>query len=1450
MQKLKHILRWTVGIFIAFYLLLSLAVNIPFVQTWLAGKAGDALSSRLGATASVGRIQLGFNCRVIIDDISLCDQQGAPMLQVSRLGGKIKLWEFLERRVSLGSVQLFGMRARLYQQTPESKPNFWFVVDAFSSNDTAGTTNLNLRIGQILIRRTNVTWDQRWREPTPGQLNTGHISLQNLSLTAELNTLTNDSLDVELRRFSVSERESGIAVQSLTLFLTAGRQGLSLKDFNLTLPHSTLSVPALSCDYNFSTRHINNINIDAQGELTTQDFIPVSPALKQFVDKISFTLQAAGPFDNIRISRLKANDTMLSANVELQAYLFGLSGGLSNTVCETTFSPSSVSLQPLSETLNAPVLEKLGDIELQGSLRVGRQAAAADMYFSTVYGGASLRTVVNGDGEIEAELSTEGLHLGHFLDKEQLGEVAMDVKANGHLRDDLKVSGNIASFEFRDYTYHNTQINGIIHKGQSYEGELQLHDANISLHGTAKIDPTQNAFALKALVEDFSPNALHLTGRFPDTRFSGSLMADVRGNVRDSLDGTLHVDGFTMSTGDLVYRPGDIHVSARHHDAGQQFTVISPFLEAQLAGEFTPKNLVSDFMRLLVWHVPTLIPSHFQGGDRAEDCSFTLKLYNTQPFRQLLGMNVDIDSPLIVEGAMDTETYTLSLTADIPHLRYSGEDLRDVSLRLESYRPYLLSSVRLKRLMKGAYVDFSFEATGQDDQLTTKFYWDNNRSPSLRGDVSIVSRFRKDELGKYYTEAHILPSDIVAADSLWHVSPGSLSFYDGTLTVDSLKVRSGDHLLSVRGRASRESADTLRARLEGVSLENIFSLVNFHAVELSGEATGDVYLHSLFGKPYMDAYLRVPRFALNGGVLGNLDIHGNWGQRDYSIFLDAVIRDTLSQARSYVQGYVTPKQDVPYHGLDLTIQADHLNIYFLNKYTGAIFDEMRGNASGTARLFGPFKQLNIEGGLLVHEGSMGIPYLGVRYHVEGDSVNLSPGSILFTGVQIYDPQGAPGKPGHRATLDGKLRHSHFSNLKYDITLSSENLLAYNFKDFDDLPFCGTVYATGEVSISGSPGQVNINVKARPQQGTTLTYDYSTPDNVPQNAFVTYVDRHRQEETPEAAERPGEPLPENDIHINLDLDIDDRSTMNLIMDSRSGDMISVNGSGHMLARYYNKGDFQLFGTYRIERGTYDLSLQEVIRKNFSLTEGGTIVFTGEPLGADLNVQASHTVSGVSLNDISARSTFSNTSARVNCLMNISGKASQPYVTFDFDVLNVNEDEKQMVRSLISTDEERNMQVIYLLGIGRFYTYDYSNESQSQGSTAMNSLLSSTLSGQLNQMFSNMIHNSNWSFGTNLNTGTTGWSDLDVEGMLQGSLLNNRLLINGNFGYRDNPANSSNFIGDFDAQYHLTRSGSVSLKAYNKTNDRYFTKTSLTTQGVGILLKKDFSSLRDLLIRRSR
>ena len=165
------------------------------------------------------------------------------------------------------------------------------------------------------------------------------------------------------------------------------------------------------------------------------------------------------------------------------------------------------------------------------------------------------------------------------------------------------------------------------------------------------------------------------------------------------------------------------------------------------------------------------------------------------------------------------------------------------------------------------------------------------------------------------------------------------------------------------------------------------------------------------------------------------------------------------------------------------------------------------------------------------------------------------------------------------------------------------------------------------------------------------------------------------------------------------------------------------------------------------------------------------------------------------------------------------------------------------------------MLYLLAVGRFYAQnnnnaDGSTPQYSQTSLAMQSFLSGTISQQINTVLSNVINNNNWNFGANISTGTEGFNNAEYEGLLSGRLLNNRLLINGQFGYRDNDNATTSFIGDFDIKYLLFPNGNLAINVYNKTNDRYFTRNSLNTQGLGIIMKKDFKRISDLFFWRKR
>ena len=116
---------------------------------------------------------------------------------------------------------------------------------------------------------------------------------------------------------------------------------------------------------------------------------------------------------------------------------------------------------------------------------------------------------------------------------------------------------------------------------------------------------------------------------------------------------------------------------------------------------------------------------------------------------------------------------------------------------------------------------------------------------------------------------------------------------------------------------------------------------------------------------------------------------------------------------------------------------------------------------------------------------------------------------------------------------------------------------------------------------------------------------------------------------------------------------------------------------------------------IDQGMYKLSMQEVIRKDFTLKSGGTVTFSGDPYQANLDLQAVYTVNSASLSDLVVDPSRNQGTVKVNCLMNLTGNLSNPDIKFDLELPTVSEEDRELVRSATSTEEQMNTQIIYLL-----------------------------------------------------------------------------------------------------------------------------------------------------------
>lgn len=519
----------------------------------------------------------------------------------------------------------------------------------------------------------------------------------------------------------------------------------------------------------------------------------------------------------------------------------------------------------------------------------------------------------------------------------------------------------------------------------------------------------------------------------------------------------------------------------------------------------------------------------------------------------------------------------------------------------------------------------------------------------------------------------------------------------------------------------------------------------------------------------------------------------------------------------------------------------------MESFCGSFMDNIDASAFGKVHVVGDLSQINLIGNITA-SGTMHMKQLGTDYHFSNLRAHAIPDDILLQGDTIYD------KNKHIAVVTGGIHHKHLTKLSYDLDIKAHNFMGYDTHEFGDNTFYGTIYATGDVGIHGKSGETIIDINATPEPGSIFVYNVASPDAISDKSFIHWHDVTPEWEKPfyketQSSNDDDDDIP-SDMHINFLVNTNPNLTLKLMMDNQTGDYISLNGNGVIKANYFNKGAFEMFGNYIVDHGVYKLTIQNIIKKDFEFMPGGTISFGGNPYSAPLNLKAKYILNGVPLSDLNIGRSFSSNNIRVDCLMNIKGTPSAPSVDFAMDLPTVNSDAKQMIYSLINSQEEMNQQVLYLLGVGRFFAQTKNNQAsedaaqQSQTSLAMQSILSGTISQQLNTVLSSFVNNNKWNFGANISTGDEGFNNAEYEGILSGKLLNNRLLFNGQFGYRDNANATQSFIGDFDLRYLIFPNGNLALRMYNQTNDRYFTKNSLNTQGVGLIMKKDFNNFFDL------
>ena len=1461
LKILKHIFNVTIWVVLGLYLLLMIVVSIPAVQESLGRHASRFMSRQLGTEVSIGRVDIGLFNRLTLDHVLIRDQKGQDMLTARRLSATVDILPLANGKISISSAQIFGTHAQLYQIDAQSKPNYQFLIDSLASKDTTSTSPLDLRINSLIIRHSSVSYDRQDAPETPERLNPNHLHLTDISAHILLKALSEDTININVKRLAFRE-QSGLQLNRLSLKYEGGRHYSLLKDLQVRLPSTHIKVGDIEASYRFRDDHFVTPSLKYTGsimpsDITLSDLHCLIPALKNF--KSTLSLQAAfnGHGDEVKVTSLKIGSNTGDISLNVSGWIQQLTQhdpiwtADINDLNLSAHTINFISENVKGEKVNVPdELVRLGDIHMNGIVSgTGFKDIRTRNLLNTTAGDATISFSLDEQRRFSGNLSTTNLDLKRLLDNDQFGSFAADMEVNGQLAQQgpsISAKGTINKFDYLGYQYQNIDLNGT-YRPNDISGKLTINDPNLGLdiEGQIKPEGKSHNVNITATLLNFSPKATNLNNKWGDARFFGELAANFHANDINDAVGSLDLNNFYMLSPTANYELDALHIESGYNDETHYMTIHSDFGEVEVTGNFNYETLAQSLTNILASHLPTLPGLPKVNPATNNDFTITATINKSDWLQQLVQVPLHLSKPLTLNGMINDRLSQVNIECHIPKFFYNDSGYENGTVRLSSPNDSLRYDISITKLQEGSHsMELRAQGTAHANQLINTFSWDNHAPQRMSGQLNAIANFETSANNKATANVHIQPSLLTVNNTEWHVKPCFMSYTDKHLDINGFEINHQQQYLKISGKATDSNQDSLNVDLQDVDIEYVLSLVDFDAVSFKGQATGQAVLSGLFGDLQAGGHIVVNDFLFQDGRMGTLDANVSWNEKLEQIDIQA-ISDDGDDAKTYINGYVTPKRD----SINLGIEARGTYLDFARSFTSSFLDQVDGHAVGAVRLIGPLDAINLTGQLVIN-GNVHVTSTNCYYEMRDDTIKIVPNEIEFAHCPIYDLNGREG------ILTGGIHHKNLTNLTYDIYADTENLLAYDFKDFGDDTFYGTVYANGHVGIRGRDDGVRIDIDVTPLEGSTFVYNVASPDVIASQEYIEWGNGNNGETTKKENTDDDDDDFRSDLNLHMKINCTPQATVRLLMDARTNDYITLHGTGDIQANFYNKGGFNMFGTYRVTDGTYGITIQEIIKKNFVFLEGGTVVFGGDPYDAALNLQAQHTVNGVSLSDLNVGRSFSNT-VRVNCLMNITGQPRAPQVDFDLDIPNVNTDEKQMVRAVINSEDEMNQQVIYLLAVGRFYPQQANNaDGEQQGpsktSLAMQSLLSGTISGQINTMLGQIIKSNDWSFGANISTGDEGWNNAEYEGLVSGRMLNNLLIVNGQFGYRYNVNTAtSSFIGDFDIRYLLLPNGNLALKVYNQTNDRYFTRSSLNTQGIGIIMKKDFNGLSDLFgIKKKR
>jgi len=1328
----------------------------------------------------------------------------------------------------------------------------------------------NVKVRQINLENNVVAYLVGTKSKATTAFDSDRLKFRHLNLIAKDLYYSSDKTEVTVKKFNAID-QNNFAITRFQTDFSMDNHSITAKDIIANTTNSSLAG-----DMNIRFTSLKSLkdslpylvlNIDIRNAgFTNSDILYFGPQLSEqafFKNKTNITTmsgQITGSINNLNGKNLIVK-TGIKTLLETDFNIKGLPEAqtASYDFPKLKFISGSQDIKMMAGPAIPDSINLPEDIAMLIVFKGKLKSFKAAMGMSSSFGNANVSARIDSAENFNSVLNIKDFDLGSLLnDKEMFGPVTLTARIDGKGLDKktmkADVKAEVSKIFLNKYTYHQLKMDGTL-ANQQFDGKINLNDENavLDFDGMVNFIPGKERYKFRLNVQGVDLQKLNFTK--DDLRISFNAQADLKGGTVDKLNGKAGIGKMIIVHNRKKYILDSVLVASINRPRKSEMNLNSALIGIKYSGTLSPTSLPGVISLFTNRFFPFSDTKPDNMTSDSTGFNFEIQLHNHPLLSEVLLPELSEFDPGIITGSFDSRKSELKLTANMHKIVYGSTEINNLVLDVQSDSTalkYKLSSSSISNSQINL-TNFLFDGKMAGNKISANL----SSVDGLNKKLLIRSEITKD-IGNY--KLVLDPNDFYLMNNRWDIATdNAIEFGKQGFLIHHLYFRHAESQLNIAS-VNNKFNDDVNVSIQNFKLDDLSRIIEKDSSLVKGNLDGNVLLKRVNNSYGIIANASIQNLIVHDVPIGNLVLRADNPTTEK---FDIDLKLTGTDNNLSINGYYIPKGGD--NSINIKANVQSLSMKTVEAFSMGQISEASGMVSGNFKVGGKSSAPDLTGELTFNDVFMNPSYINNRIELKHETIQLKSDGIYFKTFTMLDAK------KNAAIIDGVVHMKQFSDFDFALHASTKDFLLFNTTAKDNEEFYGRMIIDSKIDIKGPMSLPVINARLKMKKGSNFTFvvpeDELTTDKG--EDVVEFEDTLKSNSILNRGNKGGiQKSGFKGFDLSSIIEVDKAATLRLLMDPASSDSLVVRGEAALSFTMDKSGKMSLTGAYNLNEGSYVISLQEVIKKKFDIIPGSTITWNGDPLDANISINATYAVRAAPY-DLMFDQIQSLTDQEKGSykqlypflvLLKLRGAILKPEISFEIQLLP--EDKgilggavNQKLNLLNEDPSALNKQVFALLILSRFVQENPLMTESGGASTLIRSTVSTFLSTELNKLSSKFVPGVEMNFDIqsydDYQTGTAqGRTQVGIG--LKKQLFNERLSVQvgGSVDVEGQAAkqnSASDITGDVTVEYKLTKDGRYRLKAFRHNQYEGAIDGQLVETGAGVVYVRDFNKWKEFFLK---